>query len=189
MSASKREEQAESRREQLLDVALKLFGEVGVERTTIKALAQAAGVSQGLIYHYFTSKDDLLAQVMDRHSLSLHLELEEAVDQSATTVLPALAERLVQEFSARREVVWIFFREIRTNETVAAQMERRRQECMDKLATYLQGRVQAGELRPHRTEVTARSFLAVLFMIHLTGLPDEGFLEEFVNSLLHGILV
>ena len=78
---------------------------------------------------------------------------------------------------------------LRRDHQVGRQMERRRQECMDKLATYLQGRVQAGELRPHRTEVTARSFLAVLFMIHLTGLPDEGFLEEFVNSLLHGILV
>ena len=48
-----RRQQAEQRRAQLIDTALGVFAEKGVEGTTVKDLSEAAGVAQGLLYHYF----------------------------------------------------------------------------------------------------------------------------------------
>jgi AcrR family transcriptional regulator len=46
-------------RARIRDAALRLFTERGVEGTTIRDIAKAAGVSGGLIRHHFGSKDDL----------------------------------------------------------------------------------------------------------------------------------
>ena len=45
----------------LRDAALRLFAERGIEATTVRAVAAAAGVSGGLVRHHFGSKDELRA--------------------------------------------------------------------------------------------------------------------------------
>lgn len=67
----------EARREQLLDVALELFGSRGYDATSTRDIAVAAGVTDGLIYKYFQSKDELLAAAIDRAAEQLHSELLE----------------------------------------------------------------------------------------------------------------
>lgn len=52
-----------STRERIVDSARHLFATRGFGSTSIKAIAQYAGVSQGLIYTYFDSKDDLLRSI------------------------------------------------------------------------------------------------------------------------------
>ncbi|HEV2474550.1 MAG TPA: helix-turn-helix domain-containing protein, partial [Chthonomonadales bacterium] len=47
------------RRQQLLEAALEVFAEQGFEAATNKAIAERAGVNQGLIYFYFASKADV----------------------------------------------------------------------------------------------------------------------------------
>jgi AcrR family transcriptional regulator len=56
---------AESRA-RILEHALDLFAAHGYDRTTIRAIAESAGISQGLIYNYFESKDALLRALFER---------------------------------------------------------------------------------------------------------------------------
>src|SRR4028119_507316 len=48
----------------ILDAALVVFGVRGYAAATVAEVAQQAGVSKGLIYNYFPSKDDLLVGVI-----------------------------------------------------------------------------------------------------------------------------
>ncbi len=48
----------EARRRQLLDIGHELAAEVSLESVTIDEVAERAGVSRGLIFHYFESKQD-----------------------------------------------------------------------------------------------------------------------------------
>jgi len=50
----------EQSRQQILMAALKCFGELGYAHTSVNRIANEAGISKGLIYHYFNSKEDLL---------------------------------------------------------------------------------------------------------------------------------
>ncbi len=52
--------------ERLIEVALELFAEKGFERTSVQDLVGAAGVTKGAMYHYFSSKDDLLHEIYAR---------------------------------------------------------------------------------------------------------------------------
>lgn len=52
-------------RARILEAALRLFAEHGYERTSVKMIARAAGISQGLLYNYFAGKDALLAAIFE----------------------------------------------------------------------------------------------------------------------------
>ncbi len=56
----------EERREQILLAALKVFAKRGLAATKISDIASAAGLSHGLIYHYFKTKDDMFTELVKR---------------------------------------------------------------------------------------------------------------------------
>jgi len=50
----------EQTRQQIVLAALKSFSEKGYTSTSVSAIAKEAGISKGLIYHYFDSKEEVL---------------------------------------------------------------------------------------------------------------------------------
>src|SRR5688572_29508598 len=58
------------RRRQLVDAAIASIHQYGMAETTIARIAEKAGVSPGIIHHYFAGKDDLLFETM-RHLLEV----------------------------------------------------------------------------------------------------------------------
>ncbi len=54
------------KRQQIMDAALELFANEGYHSTSISRIAQSAGISKGLMYNYFDSKEDLLRSVMNQ---------------------------------------------------------------------------------------------------------------------------
>ncbi|HCI79408.1 MAG TPA: hypothetical protein DHW02_06945 [Ktedonobacter sp.] len=58
----------EDRREQILDAAMHVFAEKGFVRATNKDIAHRAGITPGLIYHYFESKEALLMAIVESRS-------------------------------------------------------------------------------------------------------------------------
>lgn len=55
---------AARRRQQLLDVALEVFGEQGFHPTSMNDVAEAAGVTKPVLYQHFRSKRDLYREVL-----------------------------------------------------------------------------------------------------------------------------
>lgn len=64
-----RKRNPEALRERLLQAAAALAVEQGIQAVTIQAVAQAAGVTKGGLFHHFASKDDLIQAVI-AHQLS-----------------------------------------------------------------------------------------------------------------------
>ena len=58
----------EVRKQEILDTALKLFGENGYEKTSITDIAKAIGVAQGLCYRYFPSKEALFDSAIEQYA-------------------------------------------------------------------------------------------------------------------------
>ncbi|HKJ12882.1 MAG TPA: TetR family transcriptional regulator [Ornithinimicrobium sp.] len=77
------------------DAALALFGERGFPRTTVRAIAERAGVSPGLVVHHFGSKDGLRDAVDD--ALVEHIRSDKF---AAMTGAMSVDERTLRE-SAR----------------------------------------------------------------------------------------
>ena len=56
---------ADERRLQIVKVAMRLFSERGFRGTTTKEIAQAAGVSEAIIFRHFATKEDLYTAIID----------------------------------------------------------------------------------------------------------------------------
>ncbi|WP_405761057.1 TetR family transcriptional regulator [Streptomyces sp. NBC_01420] len=78
---------SEQTRALILETALRLFQERGFDRTTMRAIAQEAGVSVGNAYYYFSSKEHLVQGFYDRlaaeHAAAVRPVLEEETDLAA----------------------------------------------------------------------------------------------------------
>lgn len=62
------EAQRETRRQQILDAALRCFSRDGFHNTTTADIVRESGVSQGTLYLYFATKDDIIVALADdRH--------------------------------------------------------------------------------------------------------------------------
>lgn len=74
----------DERREQILRVASERFADQGFDAVSVRDIAQEAGVTRALVYHYFPGKDSLLDAVLRREA--------EAI-LAATAPLPGLSAR------------------------------------------------------------------------------------------------
>jgi AcrR family transcriptional regulator len=185
-----RREHAEARRLQLIDTALDVFAAKGLEAATIKDLSDAAGVAQGLLYHYFPSKEALLEAVLERHDFLPEIRRITSVDRDrpAAKVLLEVARGFARMLDENRSVMQLMLREAPSNPLITERIERSRREGVRLLSDYLDSRVAAGELRPHDTDAAARLLIYGVVAAHLAGTPPEPFLSAVVDMLLKGLL-
>jgi AcrR family transcriptional regulator len=92
-----RAEQRRRTEARILDAASQLFLTAGYERTTIRAVASAAGVDAGLVMHYYGSKQELFRRVI---AAAPAPGVGGAPGQAAEQILASLADRLVNEPAA-----------------------------------------------------------------------------------------
>jgi AcrR family transcriptional regulator len=79
--AGKKRERSEGTRQHILEAALSCFARHGYDKTSTSAIAKAAGVSQGIIFHYFGTKEGLFSAIV-RKSLEGFDECVKKAEQS-----------------------------------------------------------------------------------------------------------
>lgn len=189
-TGTKRQRQAEQRRAQLIDAALDLFSAHGFEATRVADIAHAAGVAQGLLYHYFPTKEALLAAIIERHGpLPMLTELlATPPDRPARETLLLLARRAYGLIQDRQALARLLLRELIWRPEMLGMGMLIRERALAMLGRYLQSRVAAGELRPHDSLVVGQLFISNVIVAGLVGLPSDPYLTGAVDALLQGIL-
>jgi AcrR family transcriptional regulator len=113
------------RREEILQASLHLFAEKGFHGTSMRDIARAVNITEGLIYHYFASKRELFHDIIDEYSFLPLLrtlpELAEQLDLRALLIVlargffdvlkrnPELTRLLLQEVQVFPEEKEAFF--------------------------------------------------------------------------------
>jgi AcrR family transcriptional regulator len=128
--------------ERLMRVSVALFAEFGYAQTSVQQIVDAAGVTKGALYHYFTSKDDLLFDIYDR-ILSLqqqHLDEIAARGLSAKETLRLVCEDVIVTSIDWLQEGTVFFR---SQHMLSAdrqnEVKRRRREYNDAFEAVLDG--------------------------------------------------
>lgn len=186
---NRRELQAQERRNQLIETALRLFAEKGMENTTIKDIAEAAGVAQGLLYHYYRSKDDLLWAIVGKYNPAMEMGqiFSAASDRPARDVLREAATRAYLLLSERGSALRVLAREALVRQDIQQAFRLAQAVAFGVLTRFFDARIATGELRPHNPDVSARMLIGSILALYTTGVPAEPFLEEMVDNLLDGI--
>ena len=103
---------AEQRRADLLDAGRELFLAKGVAGTSLDDITSRAGVSKGLFYLYFRSKDDLLTALHVQFSAELADRIRTATNQVADwpAKLDACVKVIFDRYHERDDLHEVLFR-------------------------------------------------------------------------------
>ena len=103
----------DARRQQLIDVTIDSLAEVGYVGSTLAQIAQRAGVSPGLVAHYFGDKDGLLEQTFRTLARGIGERMRERLRRARTPrgrVQAVIDTNLApEEFDQRTGTAWLAF--------------------------------------------------------------------------------
>jgi len=112
-SSAARDEGEEARRVQLIEVTIDSLAEVGYVGTTLAEIARRAGVSPGLVSHYFGDKDGLLEAAFRTLARTLAVRVRARLAQARTPrarVQAVIDTNLApEEFDQRTGTAWLAF--------------------------------------------------------------------------------
>lgn len=109
----------EASKETLVQAALELFARYGFEKTSVRMIAGRAGVSLGLLYNYFDSKEALLVTIFERGMQDVLSSFQQA-DTGMTS--EAKLERLIRssfEILHEHKAFWQVFYSLRAQPGIA----------------------------------------------------------------------
>ena len=105
---------SEEKRRLILDAAVRVFARKGFHTSRVGDIAEEAGVAHGLLYHYFSSKDEVLETVFREtwSELLAAIAEVEASDVPAREQLRQVAAILLRAWRRRPDLVRVLVREI-----------------------------------------------------------------------------
>jgi AcrR family transcriptional regulator len=191
-----RKTQAEERRLQILDTALDVFASKGFAAASIKDIAAAAGISQGLLYHYFNSKEALLEATVAHFSFIPQLRniLIDASERPINDVFSNIACGFLAMLDSKAHLIRIFMQEVESSPMVKKAWANLCHEGVALLQEYIEAQIAGNKIRAHNSEVTARCLFSIIFMYHFTReifqssrVKKEEYILEALDCILRGI--
>lgn len=79
--------EAEERKNEILDVAERLFGTKGFDNTSTNDILNEIGIARGTLYYHFKSKEDILDAMIERMSRQLIKKATDIFNQKGIPVL------------------------------------------------------------------------------------------------------
>src|SRR3989442_12160775 len=141
----------EDRREQIIDAAMRVFAEKGFGKATNKDIAREAGITPGLIYYYFESKEALLKAIIEARS---PLQLTTSLPPQMFELPPQVFLRMmllrvlgIVESENFIQLARMLFPEIVHNPDMGSITASFLQRSISFLATYFEMQMKKGNLR------------------------------------------
>ena len=152
------------RKQQLLDVALELFSRQGFERTTVRDIANAADVADGLIYRYFASKEELLDEVIDRARRRIaDVPIRFDTERNVTDVILDILRGLARGMRANLALIDLQWGEMSRGSIVGTHLTSIRDEVFSQLAALLAQYTEAGVLAVAEPALGAKLLAGTMF--------------------------
>lgn len=161
----------EVRRRQLLDAALESFLDFGYAGASIRGIAQRAGVTEGLIYHYFPGKRALLSALLNERSPAVRIArlADEAADLNLRGGLEAVIGHLLDALEHDPRIVLFLLGQSVTDEEVANAWSEMLGGGLQAIASYLAHLQQSGEVRRGPLEPASRLLISACLMYFLVS--------------------
>lgn len=193
----------EDRRQHIVQAAMQVFARKGFDRATNKDIASEAGITPGLIYHYFESKDALLRAVIETYSpiQIIRTQPVQMLSEAPEIFLRFLLEQLLimVESETFLQLIRVFLPEIIHNPTFSPSGLATLQEITNFLEQYLTTKMASGELRRGDPALTAQVLFGTLMGLVLRrqimrdpatlAFTHAQIVENVMGLLLNGLFI
>jgi AcrR family transcriptional regulator len=189
------------RTEEILSAAGQVISRRGIQGASLEQIARAAGVAKGTIYLYFTSKDDLVCQVLEAWHSGLLQAIEEAGSArgSARERLNALVKAHLRFSKGHRDLLRTCFIEgfsgaRRRPSGVLRRLRAMHRRYEEIVARVITEGIRAGEFRRVNARGAASFLLEILRADNLPGvsgdepMDPEARASELLDIYFHGVI-
>ena len=142
------------KRQQLLEAAVRVFARNGYHSSRVGDIAEEAGIAHGLLYHYFPSKEEVLATVFRENwsELLARFRRVEVSNEPADEKLRGIAKILLRTWRNEPALVTVMVREVARSPHLQEQVDEIREAFL-----VIQRVIERGQSeRVFRTDVDAR---------------------------------
>ena len=172
---------AADKRRVILDAAVQVFARQGFHTCRVSDIADEAGVAYGLVYHYFSSKEQILDTLfLERWDVMLAAIVEaDASERSPRDKLYAIAAFIIDSYRHDPDLMKVIIVEVtRAANTFGLTHLAKIREAYAGIATIVERAQAEGLFRPEVTpEFAAQAFYGSVEQV-LTGWIFEGVLDE-----------
>jgi TetR/AcrR family transcriptional regulator, cholesterol catabolism regulator len=183
-------------RSRILEKSAQLFGDRGVEETSLNDIAEQMRLSKATIYHYFVSKEeiysDIVIDILERLAVALRAAVspDDAADHQLQSYMETYAQFLDENFWGFTTVLMGFGGIRQANQRSRAL--RLREEVREILRDIVRTGIKSGAFRKADPKVTARAIISMLNWMARWYKPDGSkraakFAAEFANLAIHGL--
>jgi AcrR family transcriptional regulator len=174
-------------REQILDAALRLFSDKGFARTSVRDIAQIAGITDAAIYYHFASKRDLFEALIEERGFTEALDRLETAEITVgpREAIPGIAIGALEFIYQNRDLMKVLMIEAMAQDPVAAEEYELLVDRWKKAeARILRYYAEHGELRTeHVDELASQLVITVLgvfadYMMRPVSEPPEDVPDE-----------
>jgi TetR/AcrR family transcriptional regulator, cholesterol catabolism regulator len=187
-----------TRRDELLKIAAQLFAERGFRNTTVRDIADAAGILSGSLYHHFDSKESMVDEILQTFQSQLFAAYDDvlASDLSPRQRIEAAVRLSFEAIDAHHHEVAIFQNEADWLSGLGerfAYLADRNAQSRQVWLTLLTDGVASGALNPDVDVELAYRFIrdtvwvAVRWYRPGGGLSAEAVADQYLSILLDGI--
>ncbi|MFM1654302.1 TetR/AcrR family transcriptional regulator [Brevibacillus sp. B_LB10_24] len=179
----------DERREQILLAALRVFAARGIVGTKMSMIASEAGISHGLLYHYFKSKDELFTTLVEGAMAAADDEMRRVADLPGSPIekIKGLTQAILDESGSP---FFMLIHQARISDGVPEKVNQLLEDYSMKtfveqlLPIFLEGQ-KTGEIAADNPEELIASYLTVLTSLMVVNTHgDEGYLIPSVDILL-----
>lgn len=192
----------EDRREQIIEAALRVFAQKGYAKATNKDIAREAGITPGLIYYYFESKDALLNAILETRS---PIQILASTPPQALSLPPEIFLRMmvrrvleIMEGESMVGMIRVMLPEFIHNPTAISSIPLRMFErVFGFLGGYFEAKIASGEMRPVdvslAAQVLAGSVIGFVLRRQIIRDPlalaysQEQIVDAIVDTVLDGL--
>jgi AcrR family transcriptional regulator len=160
---------AEDRREQIIEVAVRLFSQKGFRGATTKGIASAAGVNEAIIFRHFSTKSELYAAIIDRKANSAEMKalrsaLAEAIEQGNDRLVFETLALHVLEFHERDDTAMrlLLYSALEGHELAEMITRNHILKTHQQVAEYVKKRMAGGAFRPMNPMTAVRGFMGMV---------------------------
>ncbi len=192
----------EDRREQIIDAAMRVFAQKGYSNATNKDIAREAGITPGLIYYYFESKEALLYAILEARSpLKLMASLPPQVLELPPEEFFPMLLRQALDIIEGEDVIGllrVMIPEVLHNPALFALPVSLFPRLFNFLGGYVEAKIASGEIRPLDSSLIVQTLIgcAMGFVIRRQILHDplalqythEQIVQAITDPFLKGIL-
>ncbi|TQF65561.1 TetR/AcrR family transcriptional regulator [Rhodococcus spelaei] len=172
----------EERRAQLIDLGARMLADRPLEQISVEEIADQAGVSRGLLFHYFASKRDFHLAIVRHVSAEMLERTEPDPSREPLEILHTAIESYVDYVSENRDSYVSLLRGTASGDPeMREEFERTRATMASRIVTRLPS---IGIEPDHRIELAVRGWIAFVEEATISWLRDPHITREELIDLI-----